>query len=319
MRTLSPPDVQAERPRVAIGLSRVGVTDVERLVRVGADVLDARFSCAVSLAADQRGAHMSRFEEAVDEALAQATGPDDIAPRAARLVRERQGAAGAHVTMEARRGEERHAPASGLASSEIAVVLDAAWVSEHHARRALGVRVQGITACPCAQDTLAARARERLLARGLTDDQVDEILADVPVATHNQRGLATLRVGVTDADGGRALSSDALRAVARDAMSAETYELLKRSDEADVVERAHRRPRFVEDCVREMLAGVADLDLADDAVVQAHQRNLETIHRHDVVAQRTVRLGDLRAGLGGGEPLAAEELDLDGWLRTPGR
>ena len=39
-------------------------------------------------------------------------------------------------------------------------------------------------------------------------------------------------------------------------MSSEIYELMKRSDEAAVVEKAHRRPRFVEDCVREMIGGV---------------------------------------------------------------
>ena len=41
-------------------------------------------------------------------------------------------------------------------------------------------------------------------------------------------------------------------------MSSEIYELMKRSDEAHVVEKAHRRPRFVEDCVREMMRGVIE-------------------------------------------------------------
>ena len=36
-------------------------------------------------------------------------------------------------------------------------------------------------------------------------------------------------------------------------MSSEIYELMKRPDEVEVVEKAHRRPRFVEDCVREMV------------------------------------------------------------------
>ena len=41
-------------------------------------------------------------------------------------------------------------------------------------------------------------------------------------------------------------------------MSSEIYELMKRSDEGAVVEKAHRRPRFVEDCVREMIRGVVE-------------------------------------------------------------
>ena len=39
-------------------------------------------------------------------------------------------------------------------------------------------------------------------------------------------------------------------------MSSETYELLKRQDEFFVVNKAHRNPRFVEDVVREMLRNV---------------------------------------------------------------
>ena len=38
-------------------------------------------------------------------------------------------------------------------------------------------------------------------------------------------------------------------------MSSEIFELMKRPDERAVVEKAHRRPRFVEDCVREMVRG----------------------------------------------------------------
>ena len=63
---------------------------------------------------------------------------------------------------------------------------------------------------------------------------------------------------------------------------------LAKGDEAAVVEKAHRRPRFVEDCVREMIGGVVASfpHLGDDAYVSAHQENLESIHQHNVVAER---------------------------------
>ena len=85
-------------------------------------------------------------------------------------------------------------------------------------------------------------------------------------------------------------------------MSSEIYELMKRSDEAHVVEKAHRRPRFVEDCVREMISGVVDAfpDLNDAAFVEARQVNLETIHQHNVQAERHGTLGELRAELASG-------------------
>ena len=48
------------------------------------------------------------------------------------------------------------------------------------------------------------------------------------------------------------IDARALLAIVEESMSSEIYELMKRSDEGAVVEKAHRRPRFVEDCVREI-------------------------------------------------------------------
>ena len=86
-------------------------------------------------------------------------------------------------------------------------------------------------------------------------------------------------------------------------MSSEIYELMKRPDELAVVAKAHAQPRFVEDCVREMVRQVVEgyADLPGEAFVMARQENLETIHRHNVVAERYGTLADLRAELDGGE------------------
>ena len=75
------------------------------------------------------------------------------------------------------------------------------------------------------------------------------------------------------------------------------------------------RPRFVEDCVREMIRGVVDrLDvLTDQHFVSARQENLETIHRHNVVAERYGTLGELRAELATGEH-SARHVAMREWL-----
>ena len=119
----------------------------------------------------------------------------------------------------------------------------------------VGVSATGMTACPCAQELVAARARERLAEDGFSAEQIERIIESVPVATHNQRGLATLQIGcIEECDA--EIDASALLEIAESSMSSEIYELMKRSDEVEVVEKAHRRPRFVEDCVREMIAGV---------------------------------------------------------------
>ena len=128
------------------------------------------------------------------------------------------------------------------------------------------------------------RASVRLADLGYGDEERERILDAVPIATHNQRGEATLMVGSR-----RYIEAGRLIDVADSSMSAPIFALLKRPDELYVVEQAHLHPRFVEDSVRCMVAGVleAEPELEDDAFLLARQVNFETIHTHDVIAERT--------------------------------
>src|SRR3712207_4339640 len=160
---------------------------------------------------------------------------------------------------------------------------------------------------------MRGRARERLSGDGFTDDEIERVFEHVPVATHNQRGLGTLRIGCTELCSDE-IDAAQLLAIVEGSMSSEIYELMKRSDEGAVVEKAHRRPRFIEDCVREMIGGVIETfpDLADGAYVSARQENLETIHQHNVVAERFGTLGELRRELATGE--VKPSTSLRAWL-----
>ncbi len=312
-------DVQARIPSVAAGLSRVGVTGVEKVVRIADELFSARLSCYVDLSADRKGAHMSRFEEVVNEAIGEVVlsespfRAETLAQDIAELVRTRQQAHRAEVTIAARYPEHKPAPVSGIPTQEIYTLLGRAVAYEHGTRRLVGVSATGMTACPCAQEMVAARARERLAAEGFSAQEIERIIASVPVATHNQRGLGTLHIGVEDS--ATEIDAAVLLHIVESSMSSEIYELMKRSDEAAVVEKAHAHPRFVEDCVREMLTGVLthlpDLDGA--SFVSARQENLETIHQHNVLAERHCLLRELRAELDSGTP-AAHHTTLDEWL-----
>ena len=80
---------------------------------------------------------------------------------------------------------------------------------------------------------------------------------------------------------------------------------MKRSDEVEVVEKAHMHPRFVEDCVREMVRMAVEQfgSLGSSAFVLARQENLETIHKHKVVAERHGLMGELQQELISGDHL----------------
>jgi GTP cyclohydrolase IV len=317
-------DVQAQVPTLQVSLSRVGVTNVEKVIRIQANgteqLYSARLDCFVDLGPQQKGAHMSRFEEVVNDALGEvvlgesALRAETLAQHIAEKIRDRQGARRAEVHIEARYPEHKPAPESGILTQEIYSLLGVAVASEAGTRRLVGVRAQGMTACPCAQTLVEGRSRERLLADGFSEAEVERIFAAVPVATHNQRGLGTLHIGCPE-DCDTDIDAQTLLSVVENSMSSEIYELMKRSDEGAVVEKAHRRPRFVEDCVREMVRGVVDRFpiLTERHFISARQENLETIHQHNVTAERFGLLGEIRRELQNGEH-SAHHVSMREWL-----
>ena len=204
-----------------------------------------------------------------------------------------------------------------MKTQELYTLIGTAVSSERGLRRLVGVQAQGMTACPCAQELIAGGARAKLVEQGFTDDEIERVFDAVPVATHNQRGIGTLYVGCPEgclAD----LRAEALLAIVEESMSSEIYELMKRSDERAVVEKAHRRPRFVEDCVREMIRGVvSSLPALDtNAFVLARQENLETIHQHNVVAERYGVVAELREELESGTH-SRRHVTMREWLESP--
>jgi GTP cyclohydrolase IV len=319
-------DVQARRPTAHVSLSRVGVTGVEKVVRIRSNgdeqLFYAELECYVDLGPRQKGAHMSRFEEIVNEAidevvLGEAFKAETLAAHIAERVRERQDADRAEVSIKARFPEHKPAPVSGLQTQEIYTMLGTAAASESGTRRLIGVQAQGMTACPCGQELVTARATERLAEDGFTDDEIERVFEHVPVATHNQRGLGTLYVGCPEACT-ESIEAATLLAIVEESMSSEIYELMKRPDEVEVVEKAHRRPRFVEDCVREMVRMAVEEfgTFGEDAFVFARQENLETIHQHNVVAERYGLIGELERELRTHEPIAGHVTMRD-WLHRP--
>jgi GTP cyclohydrolase IV len=313
-------DLQASSPEIALALSRAGVTGVQKAVRIrrgdAETVMAAVIDCTVDLAADQKGVHMSRFPELFEEAIELVVEREGmlvevLAEQIASRVVERQEALKAEVWIRAQWPIIRRTPVTGLKTQEMVTLCGIAAASEKGARRAVGVEATGINACPCAQGLVRNRANERLLEAGFDSGDIEKILELVPIATHNQRGRGTLFVG-TKQD----LDAETLVDVVERSMSAPIYDLLKRPDELFVVEHAHLQPRFVEDSVRhalrDALAALPHLD--DDDFLLSKQVNFETIHIHDVLAERFGTVGELRSELENGGRASARQTTLAAWL-----
>jgi GTP cyclohydrolase-4 len=312
-------DLQASAPEVQLGLSRAGVQGVEKAIRLrwgGAEkLISAVIDCTVDLEPQQKGVHMSRFpelfEEAIDEVvLEEAFLVEELAEHIARHIVARQAAGRAEVRISARYPLARKTPVTGLATQEMIALIGIAAASASSVRRVVGVEATGINACPCAQGLVRGHASERLLEAGFDDTDVERILELVPLATHNQRGRGTLYLGTE-----QPVNAEHLAAIVEGSMSSPIYELLKRPDELFVVEHAHLQPRFVEDSVRVSLRSVLERygDLEDTDFLLARQLNFETIHSHEVVAERYGTVGELRAELRDGEP-AGKHTELREWL-----
>ncbi|MFL5894275.1 MAG: GTP cyclohydrolase MptA [Thermoleophilaceae bacterium] len=328
-RTSLVEDVQARRPSTHVSLTRVGLTGVEKVVRIRANgeepqLFYAELECFVDLNPRQKGAHMSRFEETVNDAiehvvLNEAFKAETLAAHIAKTIRDRQDSLRAEVHIKARYPEHKPAPVSNAPTQEIYTMYGSAVASATGTRRLVGVAAQGITACPCAQEMVTSASRERLAADGFTDDEIERVFEHVPVATHNQRGIGTLYVGCPERCDRDIHAANLLRIVEQ-AMSSEIFELMKRPDELAVVERAHRRPRFVEDCVREQIRMALDEfgGFESDTFILARQENLETIHQHNVVAERSGLLGEMATEAAGGEHVA-RHVTMREWLEgSPG-
>lgn len=286
-------DLQYGRGNASYRLTRVGVRGVRKPVlvkRAGIDgTLNNALNCSidifVDLPADQKGSHMSRNVEVLNEVVEESvrnpiTGIEDMAADICKkLLVHHEYATTADVSISSEYFRSSKTPLGRDTFEMFNIMAGGHIVRDGPLTKTIGVRVVGMTACPCAQQTV----REML-----------EYTGDMPVMSHNQRNVITIEMTTSE---GISLEADDLIDIAQDSFSSPTFELLKRPDEGQVVINAHRNTRFVEDVVREVLVRIVDryADLPDDVQVTVKSNSEESIHKHDAFAERVATLGELRA------------------------
>ncbi|MDD1752301.1 MAG: GTP cyclohydrolase MptA [Methanotrichaceae archaeon] len=305
------PDIQACEPDYPINLTRVGVTGVKKLVKVerGGDerpiILISRFEVFVDLPSDRKGANLSRNFEVIDEVLEEAINrpvyeiEELCGEIAKRLLSKHEYATRAEVKMKSEYIVRRQTPITKITCQEVVDIFAEAMAKagpSGYLKKSVGAEVLGTTACPCAQEIMKEQVRKELVELGLNVNDAAQFAEKLPVATHNQRGRGSISIEVRNR---RCVSIDRIIRIIEESMSSKVYGLLKRSDEAVVVARAHNNPKFVEDCVRTMAQKVVEIfvDLPDDASVTLKQINEESIHQHNAFAERVATLGELRTEL----------------------
>lgn len=325
--TIPLPDVQASSPDIRINLTRVGVRNVKKLVEVArADgkrpvILISDFYIFVDLPRDIKGANLSRNFEAIYEVLEEAISApiyevEELCSEVAkRVLLLHEYASTAEVGMKSVYMLKRQTPVLNILCQEPATIFAEAKAfrsssssssssssngekSDIRIKKVIGAEIIGMTTCPCAQELMRDNVTEELKKLGVADKNVDAFLHVIPMATHNQRGKGIISIEVED---NVKVPMEKIIKIIERSMSSKTYEILKRPDEAKVVELAHKKPMFVEDCVREMAKRVVETftALPDDSIITIKQINDESIHQHDAVAERIAPIGELRRELKG--------------------
>ncbi len=309
------PDVQAGSPEIKINLTRVGVRNVKKLVEVARAggkrpvILISDFHIFVDLPSDIKGANLSRNFEAMYEVLEEAISTpiyevEELCSEVAkRVLLLHEYASTAEVGMKSEYMLKRRTPVMKISCQEPATIFAEARAFRTpnkgvRIKKIIGAEIVGITACPCAQELMKEKVAAELAKMGITKKDMDTFLNTVPMATHNQRGRGIISIEVED---DVKVPMERIMRIIERSMSAKTYEILKRPDEAELVETAHKKPMFVEDCVREMAKRVVETfnKLPDDSIINIKQINEESIHQHDAVAERVASIGELRRELKG--------------------
>ncbi len=257
-------DVQGLPDDREIALDQVGVSGLMHPIVVLDRTTEkqrtiARVTMSVSLPREQKGTHMSRFVEVLNDHHGEVT--MRTVPAILKDLRERLDAASARIELSFPYFLERVAPVSG---AKALMDFETSFIGQSDLERddfVLRVKVPVTSLCPCSK-------------------------AISEYGAHNQRGYVTISVRTYLEAGGvlpQMVWIEELVALAEACASAPVYPLLKRADERYVTEQAYDNPVFVEDMVRNVA-----VRLQDDPRVSwfhVHAENHESIHNHSAFAE----------------------------------
>jgi len=253
-------DTQAESPEEREGrvaLDKVGIRTLRMPLMIevrgdGSQQVTASVDVGVNLPESQRGAHLSRFIELIEEYRESRFHIHSVAELVERT-RDRLESTNAYVEVEFTYFMEKESPLSrkkGMMDFDCGfggMIRDGELVNW------IMAKVPITTLCPCSKRNSHSGA-------------------------HNQRALVTSKVAISD----RVWLEELIEMIEAEG-SSQLYSILKREDEAYVTDEAYDNPKFVEDVVRDLSRKIKRHDRMGDFYIDCN--SYESIHNHDAYAR----------------------------------
>ncbi len=261
-------DTQAEVPTsdFDVAIDKVGVRNFQLPLTIavrddGTQEVSADIDVGVNLSKAQRGAHLSRFIELIEEYRESRFHIDSVAEILERTS-EIQEAPNAYVDMEFTYFMEKESPLSetrGLMNFDCGF---GGMIKNGNITHWITADVPITTLCPCSKKNSHEGA-------------------------HNQRALVSTKVVIEE----RVWLEELIELIEEQG-SSELYSVLKREDEAFVTDEAYENPKFVEDVVRDLSVAISEHEQMHEFYVDC--TSFESIHNHDAYAR--VIEGDIWQG-----------------------
>jgi len=253
------PDVQASHDTRNVAIDKVGVKHIRYPITLKCPATDgvqhtvARVNMYVGLPHYQKGTHMSRFLEVLNEHHDQLR--SDQIMDVCQTMMTRLEAEEAHLEFAFPYFIHKKAPvthADGMI--DIEVTFEAHTSLTGNGSFVMGIKVPATSLCPCSKE-------------------ISEYGA------HNQRCEMQVRVQFAD---GQYMWIEELFDLVEQAASTQVFAVLKRPDEKFVTEAAYDNPKFVEDIVRDLALALNGENRV--AWYQVNSENYESIHNHNAYA-----------------------------------
>lgn len=309
-------DLQDSGSAIDIPIDKVGIVELEKKVEIVQENKRYSFypkiSALINLPAEQRGIHMSRtsetIEEVINEVIFKPTPTIElVGDRIAKRLMERHPyTSKAEVKLEGkiivqvRENDERIIQKSYNISSFVKATRDI--TDEIDYNYFISASAVGMTVCPCAKELSLEYAEQVVNSRkdiNVSEEDLNKLLNILPFSSHNQRSIGTIIIQIKDLTNHKIDVLDIIDVI-EDSMSGKIQSVLKRPEEAELVRSAHLKPLFSEDVIREMAKNFIIRDfpnLEDDFKVKFKIESFESIHPHNVYAELKTTVGELKKKL----------------------